>query len=112
MNLRLSGRALDDLDRIYAHVYAAWGLRVADQVLARIRRATRFIEQNPYAGPHPNWATRHRALRFWPISGTRFIIYYIPESDGVSIERVLDRRRDVIRILEQGIEEPPEEERD
>ena len=34
------------------------------------------------------------------------IIYYFPEPRGVSIERVLDGRRDVKRIIEQGFEEP------
>ena len=78
------------------------------KILEQAQRATAFIAQNPFAGPHPSWATRHRTLRFWVISGTRFLIFYIPEEKEISIERVLDGRRDVKRILEHAIEDPPE----
>ena len=37
------------------------------------------------------------------------MIYYVPEEESVSIERVLDGRRDVVRILERGIEEAEED---
>jgi hypothetical protein len=47
-------------------------------------------------------------LRFWVISRTNFLIYYLPDERGVSIERVLDGRRDVARIIERGREEPPD----
>lgn len=110
MKVQLSEHALADLDRIYAYLFLNRGLAAADQFLQRARNAVGFIGQHPFAGPHPNWATRHRTLRFWVISGTRFLIFYIPQEDGVSVERVLDGRRDVIRILERGLEEPPKEE--
>jgi plasmid stabilization system protein ParE len=109
MSLRISRRAEGDLDLIYARLHAERGEKVAEQFLARARRATEFIAQNPFAGRHPNWATRHQTLRFWPISGTRFLIYYVPDEQGVSIERVLDGRRDVARIMERGVEKPPGE---
>jgi len=64
-----------------------------------------FLVQNPQAGRHPRWATKHKTLRFWVISKTNFLIYYLPEENGVSIERVLDGRRDVARIMERGLEE-------
>src|SRR5207253_10614788 len=99
MRVRLSARGRYDLDRIYAYLYAAKGERAADQFLESARRATEFIAQNPHAGPHPAWATRQETLRSWVIRGTRFLIFYIPEENEVSIERVLDGRRDVIRIL-------------
>jgi len=108
MKARLSTRAQGDLDRIYAYLYTARGAKAADAFLEQAQRATAFIAQNPFAGPHPSWATRHRTLRFWVISGTRFLIFYIPEEKEISIERVLDGRRDVKRILEHAIEDPPE----
>lgn len=110
MKVQLSERALADLDRIYAYLYLNRGIAAADQFLQRARKAVEFIGQHPFAGPHPNWATRHSTLRFWVISGTRFLIFYIPEEESVSIERVLDGRRDVTRILEKGLEEPSKEE--
>jgi hypothetical protein len=49
-------------------------------------------------------------LRFWAIGRTNFLIYYLPDENGVSIERVLDGRRDVARIMELGEEEAPDHE--
>ncbi len=109
MNARLSDRARHDLDLIYAQIFATRGAAGADLFLDLARQATEFIAKNPYAGPHPNWATRHQTLRFWVISKTKFLIFYIPAENEVSIERVLDGRKDVVRILERGIEEPPED---
>ena len=109
MTPRLSSRAKDDLDWIYAYIHGSLGVKSADRFLERAKRAIEFIVQNPYAGPHPHWATRHSTLRFWTISGTRFVIYYLPEEHSVSIERVLDGRRDAVRIMGSGIEEPPED---
>jgi plasmid stabilization system protein ParE len=74
------------------------------------RDATKFLGQHPLAGPHPRWATRHRNLRFWIISKTNFLIYYLIDESGASIERILDGRRDVARIMELGTEDPPERE--
>jgi plasmid stabilization system protein ParE len=110
MKAQLSARALADLDRIYAYLYLNRSLAAADQFLQSAREAVEFLSQHPFAGPHPSWATRHRVLRFWVISGTRFLIFYIPGESEISIERVLDGRRDVVRIFEKGLEEPPEEE--
>jgi plasmid stabilization system protein ParE len=72
------------------------------------REATELLLQNPLAGPHPRWATRHKNLRFWVVSRTNYLIYYLQDQDGVSIERVLDGRRDVARIIELGMEDPPD----
>jgi hypothetical protein len=72
------------------------------------REAAGFLAQHPLAGPHLTWATRHGTLRFWVISKTDFLIYYLPDEHGVSIERVLDGRRDVARIIELGTEDPPD----
>jgi plasmid stabilization system protein ParE len=110
MKVRLSARASGDLDRIYAYIYRQRGLKAAETFLNRARRATEFIAQNPYAGPHPNWATRHRTLRFWPISGTRFLIFYTADENGVAIERVLDGRRNDIGLFEGREEESFEDE--
>jgi len=108
MNARISARAQSDLDRIFACISVRQGPPAADRFLELARDATRFLVQHPLAGPHPRWATRHRTLRFWVISRTNYLIYYLPEEQGVSIERVLDGRRDVARILELGREDPPD----
>jgi plasmid stabilization system protein ParE len=108
MNARISARTQTDLDRIYAYISVRRSPEAADRFLELAQEATGFLTQHPLAGPHPRWATRHKTLRFWVISRTNFLIYYLPEDHGVSIERVLDGRRDVARIFELGMEDPPE----
>ena len=108
MNARLSARAQGDLDRIFAYITVQQGLKAADRFLKLAQAAIRVLVQHPLAGPHPSWATRHKLLRYWVISKSNFLIYYQPDENGVSIERVLDGRRNVSRIIELGIEDPPE----
>jgi len=108
MNMRISARALSDLDCVYAYIFVRQGAKAADRFLELARESSEFLVRNPLAGPHPRWATRHRTLRFWVISKTNFLIYYLADERGVSIERVLDGRRDVARIVERGMEEPPD----
>ena len=105
MSARISARARDDLDYIFACICARQGMDAGDRFLDLARQAVAFLVQHPEAGPHPSWAARHKTLLFWVISKTKFLIYYFPEDRGVSIERVLDGRRDVKRIIEQGFEE-------
>ena len=108
MKVRISARAQSDLDRIFACIFVRQSPKAAERFLELAQEATKFLGQHPLAGPHPKWATRHRTLRFWVISRTNFLIYYLPDEEGVSIERVLDGRRDVARIIELGIEDPPD----
>jgi plasmid stabilization system protein ParE len=110
MKAWISARAQSDLDRIFASIYVRQRPEAADRFLVLAREATAFLVQHPLAGPHPRWATRHTTLRFWVISRTNFLIYYLPDEQGVSIERVLDGRRDVARIMDLGLEDPPDRE--
>ena len=93
------------LDTIYAWICVRKGNEAAVEFLGLAREVLGFLAQNPDAGRHPKWAVRHKALRFWVISKTNFLIYYFHDELGVSIERVLDGRRDVTRIMERGLEE-------
>jgi toxin ParE1/3/4 len=108
MNARISARAQSDLDRIFACIFVQQGPKAADRFLVLAQEAAKLLGQHPLAGPHPRWATRHRSLRFWVISKTNFLIYYLADEEGVSIERVLDGRRDVAHIIELGLEDPPD----
>jgi plasmid stabilization system protein ParE len=108
MKVRISARAQSDLDRVFAFIFVRQSQEAAERFLELAQEAAKFLGQHPLAGPHPRWATRHRALRFWVISRTNYLIYYLPDEQGVSIERVLDGRRDVARIIELGIEDPPD----
>jgi plasmid stabilization system protein ParE len=108
MKVRISARAQNDFDCIFAIIFVRQGAEAADRFLELARKAADFLGRHPLAGPHPKWATRHKTLRFWIISRTNFLIYYIPEGQGVSVERVLDGRRDVARMMELGQEDPPD----
>jgi len=54
----------------------------------------------------PNWSTRHKKMGVWVISGTKYLVFYRTTEASVSIEGVLDGRRDVKRIVKYGIEDP------
>jgi plasmid stabilization system protein ParE len=106
MTVRISARARDDLELIYSLICARQGIGAADHFLEKAQEAVRFLTQHPHAGPHPQWTSRHKQLRFWVISRSNFIIYYFSDQSRISIERVLDGRRDVKRIMDLQREEP------
>jgi plasmid stabilization system protein ParE len=108
MKVRISDRAKGDFGRIFARIFDRQGPEAADRFLELAREATQFLVRHPLAGPHPIWAGRHRTLRFWVISRTNFLVYYFADEQWVSIERVLDGRRDLARIMEFGGEDPPD----
>jgi plasmid stabilization system protein ParE len=110
MNVRISARAQIDLENILTYIGFHRGPEAADQFHQSAKNAVGFLAANPMAGPHPRWSTKHWDLRFWVITRTNYLIFYFAEERGVSIERVLDGRRDVARIIELGIEEPPDNE--
>jgi plasmid stabilization system protein ParE len=105
----ISERAEEDLARIYAWLENNYDFDAAERFRIRAEKALRQIGLHPSLGPHPGWATRHKLLRFWLISRSSYIVYYEPKGEEISIERVLDGRRDVHRIIELCIEEPPDE---
>ena len=109
MRVLISQRAEYDLARIYGYLATQYDLDAAERFRVNAEKALSQLGLHPELGPHPGWATRHKSLRFWVISRSSFIIYYEPRAEAVSVERVLDGRRDVRRIIEFGIEDPPDE---
>ena len=108
MKVLISQRAEDDLARIYCYI-ATRNLDAAERFKTEAERALALLAEHPELGPRPGWETRHTKLRFWVISGFHnFLIYYEARETDVSVERVLDGRRDVRRILEEGVEDPKE----
>jgi toxin ParE1/3/4 len=107
MKVRISQLAEEDLARIYGYI-ASNDPDAAERFRIEAERALKSLGRNPELGPRPGWETRHTRLRFWVISRFHnYLIYYEPGQDAVSIERVLDGRRDVRRIIEEGVEHPP-----
>jgi len=108
MRVVISRRAEDDLTQIYRWLAAQYDPGAAERFPVQAETALAQLGQHPRLGPHPRWATCHKGLRFWVISRTSYIIYYEVREAEVSIERVLDGRRDVRRVIECRIEEPPD----
>lgn len=109
MRVLISRRAEDDLAGIYAGI-AAGNPDAAERFMREAENALALLGLHPELGPRPGWKTRHPRLRFWVISHFHnYLIYYEPRADAVSIERVLDGRRDVRRIVERSIEHPDPE---
>lgn len=104
MKVLISRRAEDDLARIYGYI-ASRNSDAAERFKREAERALALLAEHPELGPRPGWGTRHSKLRFWIISRFHnYLIYYEPRETAVSVERVLDGRRDVRRILEEGVE--------
>jgi len=104
MKILISQRAEDDLARIYGYI-AGRNPDAAERFKSEAENALSLVRENPELGPRPGWKTRHTRLRFWVVSHFHnYLIYYEPRKDTVFIERVLDGRRDVRRIIEKGIE--------
>jgi plasmid stabilization system protein ParE len=109
MRILISRLAEEDLAGIYAYI-AGRNPDSAEHFRREAEKALTALGRNPDLGPRPGWKTRHTRLRFWVISRFHnYLIYYEPGPETVSIERVLDGRRDVRRIIEEGIEHPPPE---
>ena len=108
MRVVISRRAEDDLAQIYSWLATHRDSASAERFRVQAEQALTQLGQHPDLGPHPGWATRHKGLRFWVISRSSYLIYYESREDVVSIERVLDGRRDVRRVIELRIEDPPE----
>ncbi len=108
MKVLVSQRAEDDLARIYGYI-ATRNPDAGEQFKTEAERALALLAEHPELGPRPGWETRHTKLRFWVISRFHnYLIYYEPRETDISVERVLDGRRDVRRIMEEGVEDPKE----
>ncbi|MHB8521256.1 MAG: type II toxin-antitoxin system RelE/ParE family toxin [Limisphaerales bacterium] len=110
MRVIISALAEDDLARIYTDIATRQDIETAERFRARAEAALAQLGKHPLVGPYPGWVTCHQRLRFWVISRSRYVGYYEFRPSEISIERVLDGRRDVRRIVERGIEDPPSSE--
>jgi plasmid stabilization system protein ParE len=105
MIVRISEQAEEDLAQIYARIEAR-DPEAADRFKREAEKALALLAQHPELGPRPGWETRHPKLRFWVISHFQnYLIYYEAGEVEISIERVLNGRRDVRRIVENGSED-------
>jgi plasmid stabilization system protein ParE len=107
MRAVISRKAEDDLAIIYANITAK-DPEAAERFRRQATKALDLLAEHPGLGPRPGWKTRHSRLRFWVVSRFHnYLIFYETGEDRVSIERVLDGRRDVRRIIDEHVEYPP-----
>jgi toxin ParE1/3/4 len=98
----ISERAEEDLAHVFAYI-AQDRPSSAEAFKSATEESFRLLATHPEIGPRVSFRTRHQGLRFWPINDFQnFVIYYVVEEDTVSIERVLDGRREVRRVLRTG----------
>jgi toxin ParE1/3/4 len=86
--------AKSDLNEIWSHI-SNENASAADAVIERIREAAERLADNPFLG-------RSRmefgiGLRSFP--GGKYIIFYLPSTDGIIVARILDCRRDLNELF-------------
>ena len=83
-------RAAADLDSIWTYVAADNG-NAAEELLDRFGAVFEMLVQNPLAGrPRPDLGLSVRSFAV-----ANYIIFYIPQSTGIDIVRVLHGRQDI-----------------
>ncbi len=108
MKVLISQRAEHDLAHIYGTI-AARNPDAAKRFKTEAEKALALLAEHPELGPRPGWETRHTNLRFWVISRFHnYLIYYEPRATEVWVERVLDGRRDVRRVMEKDVDDAKE----
>ena len=87
---RKSPQAEIDIESIWQFI-AEDNLRAADALIDRIEQALDMLAQNPFAGrARSELASK---LRSFPVGN--YIIFYVPESHGIGVVRVMNGRRDI-----------------
>lgn len=71
-------------------------LNAADRVLDTIEQEAKILTTQPLMGRvRPDLA---EGIRSWPTS-TSYILFYVAQTDGITVIRVLHHARDVQRVL-------------
>jgi toxin ParE1/3/4 len=88
INRRKQAKA--DLDSIWTYI-AANNVKAAEELLDRIGAVFEILVKNPHAGrPRPELGLN---LRSFAVES--YVVFYIPQSGGVDIVRVMHRRQDI-----------------
>jgi plasmid stabilization system protein ParE len=87
MKLRLLPRAIRDIQELNGYISRRDAK--AAGVVARIAKALRTIESNPFVGR----PVEGRAVREWSVHGLPLVIPYRIETDAIEVLRVYHTRR-------------------
>ena len=86
--VRISVEAEADIDQIAAHTTNTWGWRQTNQYLAKLEDGFDLLAQNPSIGRSCD--SIRAGIRRFEIG--RHVVFYLPESGGVLVVRVLHQR--------------------
>jgi toxin ParE1/3/4 len=95
--VRKTALAESDLEDVWFYI-ALDNPSAADGVLDAIARDAALYAHQPLMGRRRDELMR--GLRSFPVG--RYIVYYLPQPDGIEIVRVLDAARDVDSIAGAG----------
>ena len=94
--------ARDDLTRQFRYYMVALdNPAVAVRFRNAVRKTVAFVSRQPEVAPVCEISNpRLSSLRSWPVTGFEAIrLYFLLESDGIRVIRLLHSKRDVARIL-------------
>jgi toxin ParE1/3/4 len=86
--VRISTEAEDDIDRIVTYTISEWGWRQAHRYLTKLEEGFDLLARSPSIGRSCD--SIRTGLRRYEIG--KHVLFYLPESEGVLIVRVLHER--------------------
>lgn len=97
--------ALRDVDEAVAWYVAEADPDTALRFIDALERAYTHISDHPAAGsPRMAHELNLAGLRFWPLAGFPFLVFYVEQSSHVDVWRVLHAHRDVAVWLQESDE--------
>jgi toxin ParE1/3/4 len=102
--IRKRARAERDLIEHYIYLAEEAGTTTADRFLRNVEKSLEELRLQPRIGAPLALRRQELAgLRKWPVSGfENFLIFYVPQTDGISVVRVLHAARDWWGVLGIG----------
>ena len=95
-----STAAKRDLTAHFVWLAGEAGVEVALRFLDAAKRSFDQLAAMPMLGPVKLREGRFAGIRMWRVSGfENVLVFYRPVTGGVSIERVIDAKRDYHRVL-------------
>lgn len=95
--------ARTDIEQAAAHYFDTAGLAVAGRFVAAVEAALAHAATHPEAGSARYAQALDRpGLRFWPLKGFPYLVFYRINSDYLDVWRVLHAERDIPAWLREG----------
>lgn len=90
------GIARADIEEAAAYYLDAAGLAVAERFICGVEAALSRASTHPAAGPARYAGPLNRpGLRFWPIKGYPYLLFYLDRGEWLDVWRVLHAERDI-----------------